>query len=67
MDALGVTEFTISRYIQRNSDNLTKAAALRVIRKITGMNDEQILEEKRHEVITERKPIIKWPARTWNT
>ena len=24
MDVLGCTEFTISRYIQKNSDNLTK-------------------------------------------
>jgi hypothetical protein len=31
MDALDCTEFTISRYIQKNSDNLTKAAALKII------------------------------------
>jgi len=31
MDVLGCTEFTIARYIQKNSDNLTKAAALKVI------------------------------------
>ena len=45
MDALQCTEFTISRYIQRNSDNLTKAAALKVIREATGLSDEEILED----------------------
>ncbi|SEP49229.1 hypothetical protein [Niastella yeongjuensis] len=45
MDALGSTEFTISRYIQKNSDNLTKAAALQVIRETTGLPDNEILEE----------------------
>ncbi|WP_081202980.1 hypothetical protein [Niastella yeongjuensis] len=44
MDVLGCTEFTISRYIQKNSDNLTKAAALQVIREITGLADSEILE-----------------------
>jgi transcriptional antiterminator len=44
MDALGCTEFTISRYIQKNSDNLTKAAAMEVIREITGLPDNEILE-----------------------
>jgi transcriptional antiterminator len=44
MDALGCTEFTIARYIQKNSDNLTKAAAMQVIRQVTGLADEEILE-----------------------
>lgn len=44
MDALGCTEFTIARYIQKNSDNLTKAAALQVIRDVTGLTDAEILE-----------------------
>ena len=44
MDVLGCTEFTIARYIQKNSDNLTKAAAMQVIREVTGMGDEEILE-----------------------
>ena len=39
MDVLGCTEFTISRYILKNSDNLTKAAALHVIREVTGLAD----------------------------
>jgi hypothetical protein len=44
MDVLGCTEFTIARYIQKNSDNLTKAAAMQVIRELTGMSDGEILE-----------------------
>lgn len=44
MDVLGCTEFTIARYIQKNSDNLTKAAAMQVIREVTGMGDDEILE-----------------------
>ena len=44
MDVLGCTEFTIARYIQKNSDNLTKAAALQVIREKTGFADSEILE-----------------------
>lgn len=44
MDTLKVTEFTISRYIQKNSDNLTKAAAMNVIRDITKLPDNEILE-----------------------
>ena len=44
MDVLGCTEFTISRYIQKNSDNLTKAAAMQVIREVTGLRDYEILE-----------------------
>jgi hypothetical protein len=44
MDVLGCTEFTIARYIQKNSDNLTKAAAMQVIRQATGFSDSEILE-----------------------
>jgi hypothetical protein len=44
MDVLGCTEFTIARYIQKNSDNLTKAAAMQVIREVTGFADSEILE-----------------------
>jgi hypothetical protein len=46
MDALKCTEFTIARYIQRNSDNLTKAAALQIIREVSGMTDNEILEQE---------------------
>jgi hypothetical protein len=45
MDVLGCTEFIISRYIQKNSDNLTKAAVMQVIRELTGLTDNEILEE----------------------
>lgn len=41
--ALGCTEQTIIRYIKDCSDNLTKAAALMVIREETGLSDEEIL------------------------
>lgn len=44
MDVLDCTEFTISRYIQKNSDNLTKAAAMQVIREVTGLPDNEILD-----------------------
>ena len=46
MDALGCTEFTISRYIQKNSDNLTKAAAMQIIREVTALQDDEILEKE---------------------
>lgn len=43
---LGVTEQTIINYITGNSDNLTKVAALRVIKAKTGLTEEEILQEK---------------------
>lgn len=43
------SEQTVYRYISDNSDNLTKAAALKVIREETGLTDEEILES---EVVT---------------
>lgn len=45
-EAIGVTEATIYRYLRENSGNLTKAAALKIIREATGLTDEQILEEE---------------------
>ena len=44
MDALKVTEFTIARYMQKNHENLTKAAAMQVIREVTGLPDSEILD-----------------------
>jgi hypothetical protein len=44
--ALDVTDQTVVRYIKDNSDDLTKAAALKVIRQETGLTDEQILVEE---------------------
>lgn len=43
--ALKVSDQTVCRYIKDNDDELTKAAALIVIRKETGLKDDQILEE----------------------
>ena len=43
--ALGVTEYAVVRYIRINSDKLTKAASMEVIRRETGMTDKQILAE----------------------
>lgn len=42
--ALNVSEASINRYIRTNSDNLTKAAALKIIWEETGLSGDQILE-----------------------
>lgn len=42
---LGVSENTIRLYINTNSENLTKAAALKIIREATGLSDNEILVE----------------------
>jgi predicted transcriptional regulator len=42
---IGVSDQTIRRYIKDNDDELTKAAALKVIRKETGLSNKEILEE----------------------
>jgi hypothetical protein len=42
--ALGCSEGTVNRYIRQNSDNLTKAAPMEVIRQETGLTDSEILE-----------------------
>jgi hypothetical protein len=42
--ALDKSEFSIHRYLVSNDDNLTKAAALQVIREETGFIDSEILE-----------------------
>lgn len=44
--ALGCSVDTIRRYIKANSDDLTKAAALIVIRAETNLKDNQILEQE---------------------
>jgi transcriptional regulator with XRE-family HTH domain len=44
--ALGVSDQTLMRYIKDNDDELTKAAALVEIRRITGLKDDQILEKQ---------------------
>jgi hypothetical protein len=45
-NALEVTDQTIVRYIKDNDDCLTKAAAMQIIRKHTGLSDKEILEEQ---------------------
>lgn len=44
--ALNVSTNAIYRYVRNNDDDLTKAAALKVIREHTGFEDSQILEEE---------------------
>jgi hypothetical protein len=44
-EAIGASDPSIYRYINDNDDNLTKAAALKVIREETGLSDGEILEE----------------------
>jgi hypothetical protein len=44
-EALDTTDAIIVNYIKRNHDNLTKAAALKVIRDELKITDDQILEE----------------------
>lgn len=44
--ALGCSVDTIRRYIKANSDDLTKAAALVVIRAETKLKDDQILQQE---------------------
>jgi plasmid maintenance system antidote protein VapI len=44
-EAIGVSEPSVYRFINDNDDNLTKAAALKVIREETGLTDQEILEE----------------------
>lgn len=42
--ALGKSESSIKRYIDSNSDDLTKAAAIEVIMHVTNLSREEILE-----------------------
>lgn len=44
--SLDISEQTLQRYITENSDDLTKAACLRVIREDLGIPDSEILEEE---------------------
>lgn len=44
--AIGYSEPSIYKFISDNDDNLTKAAALKIIREETGLTDEEILEEE---------------------
>ena len=44
MDDQGVTKQTVHRWINTNDDMLTKASVLAIIKKETGLTEEQILE-----------------------
>lgn len=44
--ALDCSGYTIERYISANNDNLTKVAAIRIIRNETGLTEEDILESE---------------------
>jgi hypothetical protein len=48
-EATNVSSASVYKWIQTNNDNLTKAAALAVIRTETGLTDEQILEAEPQE------------------
>lgn len=48
--ALDCSDMTVRRYIDANDDNLTKAAAMQVIREETGLTDSEILEEEKEPV-----------------
>jgi|GEM_PF-1388124 len=44
-ETLGISNPTMTRLLQDNDDDLTKAAALKVIREELGITDSEILEE----------------------
>lgn len=53
--SIGVSLQTLYRYITENDPNLTKAAALVLIREITGLNNEEILEADETTVVAALK------------
>lgn len=44
--AMDVSVYTIDRWLKDNSDDLTKAASLQVIKEETGLDDSEILEDR---------------------
>ena len=46
MEALDVSQPTLSRFIRDNDENLTKAASMKVIREKLNLTDEEILENE---------------------
>lgn len=44
-EVLDISEPTLHRYLTQDCDDLTKAAALKVIREELGLDDSEILEE----------------------
>lgn len=51
-EAIEVSEPSVYRFINDNDDNLTKAAAIKVIELETGLTREQILEEEQAQPAT---------------
>lgn len=49
-ESLGVSDQAVYRMMRMDSDDLTKAAAVKVIREETGLGDDQILEEIKESV-----------------
>lgn len=49
-EALKVSEQSVYRWVAENDDNLTKAAALVIIKQETGLTDQEILEEEKEPV-----------------
>jgi DNA-binding Xre family transcriptional regulator len=49
-EALGVSNSTMTRLLQENDDDLTKAAALEIIREELKLEDSEILERTPTEV-----------------
>lgn len=47
MEALGVKRDTMYKYVRDNSEELTKAAALQVLRRETGLTDADFLEDEK--------------------
>lgn len=41
----GITEEAVRRWIRNDSKNLTRASVLRVIKDLTGLSDDQLLNE----------------------
>lgn len=46
-DVTGVTPSTVYRWLSTNDENLTKAAALKVIREELNVTDSEILEDEK--------------------
>lgn len=46
-ESLGVSTASMYRYVSLNDSELTKAAALQVLRKETGLTDSELLEEEK--------------------
>lgn len=47
--SIGVSLQTLYRYIVENDDAMTKAAAMELIREMTGLDDDEILEREATE------------------